>query len=177
MGLGKTHQVMALMLCMMIGMNKRNPFLVVCPTTVLSHWHNKIREHAPGLTPAVYHDGDRDLTAVLNDADVILTSYGILRRDVSGLRQISFALVVFDEIQHIKNTQTKSFRAACDINAPIKLGLTGTPVENSLWDLKALMDVTVPGYLGSDDVFKRRYIHEIEPNPKSPGGITLPSQF
>ena len=168
MGLGKTHQVMALMRCLRHGQTGGNPFLVVCPTTVLSHWENKLREYASALTPVVYHGADRNLPAALSGCDVLLTSYGILFRDIHRLRQVDFTLAVFDEIQHIKNPRTKAYDAARQINAPVKLGLTGTPIENSLADLKALMDLTVPGYLQSDEVFKKRYMDEIEPNLKSP---------
>jgi SNF2 family DNA or RNA helicase len=76
------------------------------------------------------------------------------------LRQQGFSLAVFDEIQHIKNPETQTFRAASEISAEMKLGLTGTPIENSLMDLKALIDLVLPGYLGTDDEFIARYAQE-----------------
>jgi SNF2 family DNA or RNA helicase len=167
MGLGKTHQAMAFMTALKSLGKLTDPCLVVCPTTVLSHWKNKIREHAPGLTAAEYHGGKRDLNAVLEEGEVILTSYGILLRDIQQLRQQHFSLAVFDEIQHIKNPQTQSYRAAAEIIAEMKLGLTGTPIENSLLDLKALMDLVLPGYLGADDPFIARYVGEDQFNPDS----------
>ncbi|MCP4689260.1 MAG: DEAD/DEAH box helicase [Desulfobacterales bacterium] len=160
MGLGKTHQVMAFMLFLKETGRRRDPFLVVCPTTVLSHWRQKIREHAPGLTAAVHHGADRDLAAAMAQHDVILTSYGILRRDIDQLAGVSFGLAVFDEIQHIKNRETLAYRAASTIRTGMRLGLTGTPIENSLQDLKNLMDLTIPDYLGSDQAFQDRYIVE-----------------
>lgn len=163
MGLGKTHQAMAFMLFLQEHKGIEGPFLVVCPTTVLSHWNNKLREHAPNLGAAVYYGGDRDLEAALNRGGVLLTSYGILRRDVAKLKKRSFPLAVFDEIQHIKNPETQVFQAARDVRAGMKLGLTGTPIENTLRDLKTLMDLTVPGYLGSDERFSERYIHSDRP--------------
>ncbi|MFO7553945.1 MAG: DEAD/DEAH box helicase [Desulfobacterales bacterium] len=162
MGLGKTHQAMALMMWLRERKEVAEPFLLVCPTTVISHWHRKLGEHAPGLKTAVYYGGDRDLTAVIEGNDVILTSYGILQRDVSHIKQASFSIAVFDEIQNIKNRETKTYRAAEIVRAHIKLGLTGTPVENTLADLKALLDVTVPGYLGTEDHFLHRYLIPIE---------------
>ena len=162
MGLGKTHQAMALMVWLRERKAVSEPFLLVCPTTVISHWHRKLGEHAPGLKTAVYYGGDRDLTAVIEGNDVILTSYGVLRRDVSHIKQVSFSIAVFDEIQNIKNPETKTYRAAEIVRADIKLGLTGTPVENTLADLKALLDLTVPGYLSTEDHFLHRYLTPIE---------------
>lgn len=155
MGLGKTHQVMALMACIQIGQSKKKPFIVVCPTTVLSHWTIKLEQHAPMLKTAAYYGADRDLSAALGDADVLITSYGLLLRDIERLEAIPFSVAVLDEIQQVKNADTKTHRAACRLDAIVKIGLTGTPIENSIMELKALMDVVVPGYLGSDQAFSR----------------------
>ena len=164
MGLGKTHQAMAFILTLKELQELKNPCLVICPTTVLSHWKNKISEHVPGLKATEYHGGQRDLDEALGD-DVLLTSYGILRRDIDQLKSHDFSLVVFDEIQHIKNPQTQTYQAARGIRAGMKLGLTGTPIENSLTDLKALMDLTIPGYLGPGDQFNTRYVQKDQLDP------------
>ena len=158
MGLGKTHQVMALILLILEKEAVQAPFLVVCPTTVLSHWEQKLRIHAPGLQTVVYHGQERSLGKDLDSQSVILTSYGLLWRDISRLEELSFTLAVFDEIQHIKNPATKAYAAARALRARMKLGLTGTPIENSLWELKALLDLVLPGYLGTDRAFQRRYM-------------------
>ncbi len=160
MGLGKTHQLMALMLC--LKSRQSRPFLVVCPTTIISHWEKKILQHAPSLKAVVYHGQDRNLTDALGDVHLLITSYGIILRDVHKLADIPFSLVVFDEIQHIKNARTKSFKASCVLTADMKIGLTGTPIENSLWDLKSMMDLVLPGYLGTDASFNRLYAEPIE---------------
>jgi superfamily II DNA or RNA helicase len=160
MGLGKTHQVMALML--LLQQKGLSPFLVVCPTTVISHWEAKLRTHTPGLAAAVYHGGGRNLKETLNGNAVVITSYGILWRDMEALKQANFSLAVFDEIQNLKNRETHAHAAAREIPAGMKLGLTGTPVENSLKDLKALLDLAVPGYLGSDERFTERFVNPIE---------------
>ncbi|MDY6970980.1 MAG: DEAD/DEAH box helicase [Thermodesulfobacteriota bacterium] len=162
MGLGKTHEVMSFMVYLREHEMVKSPFLVVCPTTVLSHWSNKIREHSPALKETVYHGGQRDFTEVLRQSDVIVTSYGILRKDIEKLEKVKFSLAVFDEVQSIKNPQTLAYWSARDIRAGIKLGLTGTPIENSLNELKAHLDLTVPGYLGDDEEFESRYIRPIE---------------
>ncbi|MBN1904365.1 MAG: DEAD/DEAH box helicase family protein [Deltaproteobacteria bacterium] len=166
MGLGKTHQVMAFLLALKEQQDICGPFLVVCPMTVLSHWQAKIREHAPSLKETVYHGGARDLEEAIKTGNLILTSYGILTRDIEKLTEIYFPVIVFDEIQHIKNSETKAHRAARQINAGIKVGLTGTPIENRLEELKVLLDLTVPGYLGSDTDFYLRYIRAIQEQGK-----------
>jgi SNF2 family DNA or RNA helicase len=167
MGLGKTHQVMAFMLGRHEQEKTAKPFLVVCPTTVLSHWTRKIREHVPALKATFYYGGQRDLAVAIKESQVLLTSYGILRRDIDALKQIEFQLAVFDEIQHIKNPDTLAHDAALKINAGMKLGLTGTPIENTPDELKALFDLTVPGYLGTDADFASRYTNPIAENPQS----------
>ena len=164
MGLGKTHQAMALMVWLRERKGETAPFLIVCPTTVISHWHRKIGEHAPGLKIAAYYGGDRDLTAAIEGSDAILTSYGVLRRDDAHIKRVSFSIALFDEIQNIKNRETQTYRAAENIRAQVKFGLTGTPIENSLSELKALFDLTVPGYMGTEDHFLRRYLVPIEEN-------------
>ncbi len=166
MGLGKTHQVMALMVWLKEHKNVDRPFLVVCPTTVLSHWADKIKAHAPGLQAAIYHGTERDSNAVAKEG-VLLTSYGLLWRDLPILNQRTFTLAVFDEAQNIKNPATKVYEAAQAIRAEMKLCVSGTPIENHLGELKALMDLSVPGYLGSDTVFDMRYVQPISQYPNS----------
>jgi superfamily II DNA or RNA helicase len=157
MGLGKTHQAMALMVLVREQMGVDAPFLVICPRTVISHWRNKVREHAPGLRPVQYHGPQRDLEASLAEGDLLLTSYGVLRNDVERLGKIEWGLVIFDEVQQIKNRATQGYQAAAALRSRMKLGLTGTPIENSLSELKALFDLILPGYLGSEDDFRDRY--------------------
>ncbi len=159
MGLGKTHQVMALLASLLEDGQAGAPFLVVCPTSVISHWRNKLRDHAPGLGAVIHHGSERsagDLVR-LGVGDVLVTSYGVLRRDAEEIARLPFAVAVFDEAQQLKNPGTQAFRAACGVRAEMRLALTGTPIENSLADLKALFDLVLPGYLGSDADFTRRY--------------------
>ncbi|MBW1848110.1 MAG: DEAD/DEAH box helicase, partial [Deltaproteobacteria bacterium] len=168
MGLGKTHQIMAFMLCLHENGYAKDPFLVVCPTTVLSHWQRKIIEHAPGLNPVTYHGGERNLKEAMAGCKLLLTSYGVMRRDIEMLEKINFSIAVFDEIQHVKNSNTLGYGAAKNVKAAIKLGLTGTPIENALTELKSLMDLTVPNYLGRDTDFITRYVDPIKENLNSP---------
>ena len=162
MGLGKTHEVMAFMVGLMEQETSPEPFLVVCPTTVLSHWNNIVLRYAPALDPIIYHGKQRDLDGALTGHPLLLTSYGILRRDIAALETLNFSVAVFDEIQNLKNTQTQLYQSAKRIQAQMKLGLTGTPIENRLGELKALLDLTLPGYLGKDTDFEHRYVKPIE---------------
>jgi superfamily II DNA or RNA helicase len=157
MGLGKTLQVLALMATLVERGEATEPFLVICPTSVLTHWRNQIQRHAPGLRPVVFHGAQRRLAGKLQPGDVLITSYGVLRRDAEALSAMPFALAVFDEAQHLKNRGTQSWQAADHLVADVKLGVTGTPVENSLGELKALFDLVLPGYLGTDAGFVARY--------------------
>ncbi len=157
MGLGKTLQVLALMVVLLERGEVTEPFLVACPTSVLSHWRNQIHRHAPGLRPVVHHGSQRRLPGRLGPGDVLLTSYGVLRRDAEALSAVPFALAVFDEAQNLKNRGTQSWQAANHLVADVKLGLTGTPIENALGELKALFDLVLPGYLGTDAGFEQRY--------------------
>ena len=162
MGLGKTHQVMALMAALAAEGSSDGPFLVVCPTSVLYHWENKMAGHVPGLRLALHYGPNRDLDRSLAGVDGFLTSYGVLLRDIALFRSIRFGLAILDEIQHVKNSQTKIYQAVGQVRAVVKIGLTGTPVENGLADLKSLFDLVVPGYLGGEERFKDRYIGPIE---------------
>ena len=167
MGLGKTHQAMALML-LIAGENKPGaPVLVVCPTSVLSHWEGKIRDYAPGLKATVFHGGQRNFKEAVKQSGVIITSYGVLRNDINKLKRLQCPLAVFDEIQQVKNPKTGAFKAAREIPARVKLGLTGTPIENNLVDLKALFDIILPGYFGSGRTSRKG---SSSPSNRSPEG-------
>ncbi len=162
MGLGKTLQTLALFVSLMEEGKASEPFLVVCPTSVLPHWRDQVRRHAPGLRPVIHHGTQRRPPIGLRKGDVLVTSYGVLRRDAEELSAIPFAVAVLDEVQQVKNRQTRSWQAVSHLVADVRLGLTGTPVENSLADLKALFDLVLPDYLGSDTEFEQRYIRDRE---------------
>jgi SNF2 family DNA or RNA helicase len=165
MGLGKTHQAMALMILLREHHEVDAPFLVVCPRTVISHWRNKLRDHAPGLHPVVYHGPQRDLEAALEEGNLLIASYGVLRNDAKKLRKLSWGLVVFDEVQQIKNAETQAYKAGHSLPAQMKIGLTGTPIENSLAELKNLFDLVLPGYMGEDDDYFDRFGMGIRDEP------------
>ncbi|MBN2299109.1 MAG: DEAD/DEAH box helicase [Deltaproteobacteria bacterium] len=156
MGLGKTHQLMAFMAW--LKNEGMGPFLVVCPTTVISHWQEKISMHAPVLRAAVYHGTGRDMASALAGSDVLITSYGILWRDIAIIKKTRWEAAVFDEVHIVKNSSTQAYKAAVNVDAGMKIGLTGTPIENTLLELKTLFDLVMPGYLGTDTHFTTRYL-------------------
>jgi SNF2 family DNA or RNA helicase len=165
MGLGKTHQVMGLMTGILQNIAEASPdarFLVICPTTVLSHWNDKVLQFAPHLDPHVYHGTDRSFREGFEAHRLIITSYGVVLRDVEMLSDCLFELVVLDEIQALKNKCTKTYAAVKSLASNCIVGLTGTPVENSLTDLKALFDVILPGYLLSDSAFEKNFRRPVE---------------
>jgi len=158
MGLGKTHQIMALMTGILRrkkGADPQTKFLVICPTSVLTHWKDKVNEYCPFLNPYVYHGTDRIFHEAFQEHTLIITSYGIALRDIEILADFQFELLVLDEIQAVKNKATKTYAAVKALEASCTLGLTGTPIENSVGDLKSLFDIILPGYLLSDSQFEK----------------------
>ena len=159
MGLGKTLQVIALHLHRAAG--GAGPTLVVCPTSLLGNWEREIGRFAPGTPVRRYHGAGRHLEGIALD-EVVLTSYGVVRREASKLREIRAALVVADEAQHAKNPATASAKALRRVGGTTRLALTGTPVENRLSELWAILDWTTPGLLGSLEHFVRTVARPVE---------------
>jgi hypothetical protein len=154
MGLGKTHQVMGL-LCLLAARNPDARTIVVCPRGVLEHWHTLLTQFAPGLDVHLFHGPTRSLKGFRSG--VVLTTYDILFRSTDELMEGHWAVAVFDEAQRIKNPRTKAARAARKIPADFRLALTGTPLENRLLELWSVVDLIVPGYLGSEREFRANH--------------------
>jgi superfamily II DNA or RNA helicase len=152
MGLGKTHQVMGL-LCLLADGDPKTQSLVVCPRGVLEHWHTLLERFAPDLDVRLFHGPSRSLDD-LDGGGVVLTTYDILFRSTEELIEHKWAVAVFDEAQRIKNPRTKAARAARKVSARFRLALTGTPLENRLLELWSVVDLIVPGYLGSEREFR-----------------------
>jgi hypothetical protein len=157
MGLGKTHQCMAFLLSLYEEGAKR-PSLVVCPTSVLDPWMDKMRQFAPGLRPYKYYGPDRKPEALgLGGMRVVLTTYNTMIRDIEKLMTIDWESVVLDEAQYIKTATTQFTRAAKQLNAGTRIALSGTPIENRLDELWSLFDFVLPGYLGSFEQFRKAF--------------------
>ena len=157
MGLGKTHQATALL--DIVAQTAKDPkFLVVCPTSVLPHWEHVLASHLPKTSLFSFHGPHKPKT--LPDCDIIITSYGTLRQNYALFYKVSFTVAVFDEIHTAKNKSSQIHKILCRLDAQMKLGLTGTPVENNLIEFKGLLDIILPNYLPSDGLFKRLFAHK-----------------
>lgn len=164
MGLGKTHQTMALIAAIRnsLHQDRSRKVLVVCPTSVIYHWQEKLQTFLPHLRVHVFIGTDRDLVDFHDHADILLTSYGIHRNEIELLSQISFEIAVFDEIQVAKNHLSRIHHSLLQIQAKMKLGLTGTPIENYLRELKSLFDIILPGYMPSEHDYREVFVKPIE---------------
>ncbi|MFF2728492.1 DEAD/DEAH box helicase [Streptomyces sp. NPDC058008] len=156
MGLGKTITVIALHL----HRAPTAPTLVVCPASLLGNWHREINRFAPGVPVRRFHGTDRTLGG--SDGGFVLTTYGTMRSGAEQLAGHTWGLVVADEAQHVKNPHSSTARALRTIPAPARVALTGTPVENNLSELWALLDWTTPGLLGPLKAFRSRHARIVE---------------
>ncbi|MFF2078193.1 DEAD/DEAH box helicase [Kitasatospora sp. NPDC058162] len=166
MGLGKTVQTLAL-LAAERSEGTTAPTLLVCPMSLVGNWQREAERFAPGLRRYVHHGADRlgasQLTNAVRGMDLVITTYGLVQRDLPALRAIRWHRVVADEAQHIKNTGTAQSRAIRALPvARHRIALTGTPVENRLAELHAVLDFANPGLLGPAERFKERYAIPVE---------------
>ena len=159
MGLGKTIQVIALHLHRREA--KAGPTLVVCPASLLGTWEREVRRFAPDVPVRRYHGGGRHLEDLAAD-EIVLVTYGMVLRDSAQLAEIGWGLVVADEAQHAKNPLSRTARELRAVPAPARIALTGTPVENRLSELWAILDWTTPGLLGHLEAFTRRVAVPVE---------------
>ncbi|MFD5438255.1 SNF2-related protein [Kitasatospora sp. NPDC127067] len=143
------------------------PTLLVCPMSLVGNWQREAERFAPGLRRYVHHGAGRlgaeQLAAAVRGVDLVITTYGLVQRDLAALRAIRWRRVVADEAQHIKNSGTAQSRAIRAL--PVtrhRIALTGTPVENRLAELHAVLDFANPGLLGPAERFKERYAIPVE---------------
>lgn len=164
MGLGKTLQTLTHILTEKKSGHSRNlPVLVVAPTSVVPNWRAEALKFTPELRVLVLQGADRKkYFRSIPHADVVLTSFALLQRDIDKLATVPFHLVVLDEAQYIKNPRSKMAQAACKLDARNRLCLSGTPIENHLGELWSLMNFLVPGFLGTEDAFNKRFRTPIE---------------
>ncbi|MFD8395621.1 DEAD/DEAH box helicase [Streptomyces sp. NPDC059680] len=156
MGLGKTVTLIALHL----KRARTEPTLVVCPASLLGNWQREITRFAPGVPVRRFHGPDRALDGL--DGGFVLTTYGTMRSAAAQLADRAWGMVVADEAQHVKNPYSATAKALRTIPAPARVALTGTPVENNLSELWALLDWTTPGLLGPLKSFRARHARAVE---------------
>jgi SNF2 family DNA or RNA helicase len=164
MGLGKTIETIALLLSLK-NEEKTEALraLIVAPTSVVTNWVREIERFAPMLTTALWHGaGRRDSADELENSNVIITSYALLRRDIDLLKKLRLDYAILDEAQAIKNPLSATAQAAKELAATRKLALTGTPIENRLSEIWSIFDFVSPGLLGPLPKFEERYARPIE---------------
>ncbi|WP_435866908.1 SNF2-related protein [Streptomyces xanthochromogenes] len=156
MGLGKTITVIALHL----RRARTEPTLVICPASLLGNWQREIARFAPGVPVRRFHGSSRSLEG--GEGGFVLTTYGTMRGSAPQLAAHRWNMVVADEAQHVKNPFSATAKALRTIPAPARIALTGTPVENNLSELWALLDWTTPGLLGPLKAFRARHARLVE---------------
>jgi superfamily II DNA or RNA helicase len=161
MGLGKTITLIALHLHRQSASSTAGPTLVVCPTSLMGNWQREIERFAPGRPVRRFHGSRRSLES-LADGEFVLTTYGTMRLDARRLGEAQWGMVVADEAQHVKNPYSATARELRSIGARARVALTGTPVENNLSELWAILDWTTPGLLGRLGTFRARYAQAVE---------------
>ncbi|PXA04462.1 ATP-dependent helicase [Coraliomargarita sinensis] len=148
MGLGKTLQALALIECIRDQEDDKAPALVVCPASLVENWIREAARFTPKLKLQKHHGPKRAKEpVVLEDADLVITSYGTLRQDAELLTTMDWSVVIGDEAQHIKNRRSQNAKTLTRLHSRGRFLLTGTPVENSLDDLLSLFTFLMPGYL------------------------------
>ena len=165
MGLGKTVQTLALIQREREAGENR-PVLLVCPTSVVNNWRKETEKFTPEVNVLIHHGPDRRKKEAFARAAaehaLVVSSYALLNRDIEFLKDMDWAGIILDEAQNVKNPETKQSKAARTIKAGYRIALTGTPVENHVGDLWALMDFLNPGLLGTQSAFKRNFFQPIQ---------------
>ncbi len=164
MGLGKTIQTIALLLNLKAEKKTQAlRVLIVAPTSVVTNWIREIERFAPTLTTALWHGaGRKDQIEGLETANVIITSYALLRRDIDLLKKLRLDYAILDEAQNIKNPLSATAQAAKELGADHRLALTGTPIENRLSEIWSIFEFVSPGLLGTLPKFEEKYARPID---------------
>ncbi|MGN7296710.1 DEAD/DEAH box helicase [Ferdinandcohnia sp. SAFN-114] len=164
MGLGKTIQMIAYFLT--VKESGAKPSLIICPTSVLGNWQKELEKFGPDLRVHLHYGSNRlkgeEFTQQVNEADIVLTSYGLSHLDEEEISSYDWGTICLDEAQNIKNAQTKQSRAIRKLKSDHNIALTGTPMENRLTELWSIFDFINRGYLGSLGGFQKRFVSPIE---------------
>jgi SNF2 family DNA or RNA helicase len=166
MGLGKTLQCLALISHARQRDPAAGPFLIVAPTSVVANWAAEAARFAPGLkvvaVPATVARLGQGLGELAAGADAVVTTYTLLRIDFDAYAELGWSALLLDEAQQVKNRQSKGYQCARRLAAPVKIAITGTPLENNLTELWSLLSITAPGLFPSPDRFRDYYARPVE---------------
>lgn len=171
MGLGKTLQTICILSGKHFERAQRHqelktpdtvhlPSLIVCPPTLTGHWYYEILKYAGNLKPVMFTGSTKErarLLPTLKKHDVVVTSYEVVRNDISSLENIDWLYCVLDEGHVIKNAKTKLTKAVKCMRAQHRLILSGTPIQNNVLELWSLFDFLMPGFLGTEGSFNERF--------------------
>lgn len=162
MGLGKTIQTLSF-IQHMVERGDNGPNLIVVPTSVLPNWDREAAKFVPELKRLIIYGTRREnMFKQINNANLVVTTYALLRRDLEELQKYEFNSIILDEAQNIKNPNTITARSVRKINAQQRLCLSGTPIENNLFELWSLFEFLMPGFLGSQHAFQRGIVKPIK---------------
>ncbi len=178
MGLGKTVQALAFLLREKEEGRLKGPALLVCPTSVAGNWLKEAERFSPGLRVLIHHGTARTrdpdaFFAEVREADLVVSTYALARKDAELFARHTWAGVILDEAQNIKNPESLQSRAVRTFKGNFRMALTGTPVENRLSELWSIMDFLNPGYLGEYGAFQNRFALPIERFQDKQAGETL----
>ncbi|MFM7149679.1 MAG: DEAD/DEAH box helicase, partial [Gemmataceae bacterium] len=175
MGLGKTIQTLAML--QRDWMTNQKPCLLICPTSVVANWKKEAERFTPDLPVLIHHGGRRTkgdaFSSQVKKVALVLSSYSLLHRDRDLFDQVKWSGIILDEAQNVKNPQTKQSLAARSLRADYRLALTGTPVENHVGDLWAILEFLNPGWLGSQSDFRKRYFIPIQAQQDAEAALHL----
>ncbi|MBA5249068.1 MAG: helicase SNF2 [Gammaproteobacteria bacterium] len=164
MGLGKTLQTLTHLSHLKTQKKLKQPVLVVVPTSLIANWKNEVAKFTPNLKILSLYGGPERFKAFeqIDKADILLTSYALIYRDLDKYSRCHFSYIILDEAQKIKNPKTKMFSAIKSLKSDCRLALSGTPIENHLGELWAIFSFLMPGFLYTHAVFKKFYQNPIE---------------
>ncbi|CAC9657746.1 DEAD/DEAH box helicase [bacterium endosymbiont of Bathymodiolus sp. 5 South] len=164
MGLGKTLQTLTHLSCLKTQKRLKKPVLVVVPTSLIANWKNEVKKFTPNLNLLSLYGGVERFEAFekIAEADILLTSYALIYRDIDKFTEYHFSYIILDEAQKIKNPKTKMFVAIKSLKSDFRLALSGTPIENHLGELWSIFSFLMPGFLHNQTAFKKKYQTPIE---------------
>ncbi|CAK7039688.1 MAG: hypothetical protein DELT_00727 [Desulfovibrio sp.] len=168
MGLGKTIQTLSF-IQLMVERGAGGPNLIVVPTSVLPNWEREAEKFVPGLKRlTIYGTRRESMFAQIDSSDLVMTTYALLRRDLEELEKHEFNAIFLDEAQNIKNPNTITAKSVRNIKAGLKVCLSGTPIENNLFELWSLFEFLMPGFLGAQHAFQRGVVRPIKEGDNEP---------
>ncbi|SBV92608.1 SNF2-related protein [uncultured delta proteobacterium] len=168
MGLGKTIQTLSF-IQLMLERGAEGPNLIVVPTSVLPNWEREAEKFVPGLKRLVIYGTRREnMFTRIDSSDLVMTTYALLRRDLEELEKHEFNAIFLDEAQNIKNPNTITAKSVRNIKAGLKICLSGTPIENNLFELWSLFEFLMPGFLGAQHAFQRGVVRPIKEGDSEP---------